>query len=79
MSNQKPLSNRVHQIRPSGIRRIFDIACANPDGFGLSIGDPDYDIPKPIKEEGVRWINEGFNRYVSTRGIPISAKNFVRI
>jgi len=65
-----PLSERVHQIRPSGIRRIFDIAVANPDGIDLSIGDPDFDIPDPIKEEGIRWIRKGFNRYVSTRGIP---------
>lgn len=66
----KGLSVRVNQIRPSGIRRIFDIACANPDGIDLSIGDPDFDIPEPIKSEGIKWIQKGFNRYVSTRGIP---------
>jgi aspartate aminotransferase/aminotransferase len=66
----KPLSTRVGQIRPSGIRKIFDIACANPDGIDLSIGDPDYDIPEPIKREAARWIEQGFNHYVSTRGIP---------
>ncbi len=70
MPKEKQLSNRVRQIRPSGIRRIFDIACANPDGIDLSIGDPDFDIPEPIKEEGIRWIKDGFNSYVSTRGIP---------
>lgn len=70
MNNLKALSTRVHEIQPSGIRRIFDIACANPDGIDLSIGDPDFDIPEPIKAEGINWINKGFNRYVSTRGIP---------
>ena len=70
MSESIPLSDRVHQIRPSGIRRIFDLAVANPDGIDLSIGDPDFDIPDPIKEEGIHWIRKGFNRYVSTRGIP---------
>ncbi len=64
------LATRVKAIQPSGIRRIFDIAVANPDGIDLSIGDPDFDIPEPIKEEGMRWIRKGFNRYVSTRGIP---------
>lgn len=70
MTQRKPLSIRASEIRPSGIRRIFDIACANPDGIDLSIGEPDYDIPDPIKEEGIKWIREGFNGYVSTRGIP---------
>lgn len=64
----KPLSSRVHHIRPSGIRRIFDLACANPDGLDLSIGDPDYDVPAAVKEEAIRAIQGGFNRYVSTRG-----------
>lgn len=70
MSREKEVSVRVSQIRPSGIRAIFDIACANPDGIDLSIGDPDYDVPEPIKHEGMRWIERGFNHYVSTRGIP---------
>lgn len=70
MTDRKSLSIRANEIRPSGIRRIFDIACANPDGIDLSIGEPDYDIPEPIKEEGIKWIREGFNGYVSTRGVP---------
>lgn len=70
MAEKKALSSRVNEIRPSGIRKIFDIACANPDGIDLSIGEPDFDIPDSIKEEGIKWIKEGFNGYVSTRGIP---------
>ncbi len=66
----KSLATRVHDIQPSGIRRIFDIACANPDGIDLSIGDPDFDVPELVKEESIHWIRQGFNRYVSTRGIP---------
>ncbi|MFQ5772220.1 MAG: pyridoxal phosphate-dependent aminotransferase [bacterium] len=70
MPEEKFLSTRVSQIRPSGIRKIFDQACANPDGIDLSIGDPDFDIPEQIKQEGIFWIEQGFNQYVSTRGIP---------
>jgi len=66
----KPLSDRVNEIRPSGIRRIFDLACANPDGIDLSIGDPDYDVPEPVKQAAMQAIGDGFNGYVSTRGIP---------
>ncbi len=67
---KKDLSRRVTEILPSGIRRIFDIACANPDGIDLSIGDPDFDVPYPIKKSAIRAIDAGFNSYVSTRGIP---------
>lgn len=66
----KKLSPRVHEIRPSGIRRIFDLACASPDGIDLSIGDPDFDVPQEIKTSAAQAIESGFNRYVSTRGIP---------
>ena len=65
----RPLSIRIQQIRPSGIRRIFDLACANPDGIDLSIGDPDYDVPVLVKEEAMSAIKNGMNGYVSTRGI----------
>lgn len=70
MPKAKQLSSRVSEIRPSGIRQIFDIACADPDGIDLSIGDPDFDMPEVVKDEGIFWIQQGFNRYVSTRGIP---------
>ncbi len=66
---KKTLSVRFDQIRPSGIRRIFDIACANPDGIDLSIGDPDYDVPQPVKRAAIEAIEQGFNGYVSTRGV----------
>lgn len=36
----------------------------------LSLGRTDFDIPEPIKEEGLRWIKEGFNKYTDTQGIP---------
>jgi len=70
MIDKRRLSTRVDEIRPSGIRKIFDIACANPDGIDLSIGAPDFDVPEPVKAEAVKWIEKGFNRYVPTRGIP---------
>ncbi|RPJ06377.1 MAG: aminotransferase class I/II-fold pyridoxal phosphate-dependent enzyme, partial [Deltaproteobacteria bacterium] len=36
----------------------------------LSIGEPDFDIPEPLKEEGIDWIRRGFNKYTPTQGIP---------
>jgi len=64
------LSDRVMNMRPSGVRKIFDLANKVKNPINLSIGEPDFDIPKPVKEEGIKWINAGFNKYTSSGGIP---------
>lgn len=65
-----PISDRVGNIKPSGVRRIFDLARQMKDPINLSIGEPDFDIPEPLKEEGIEWIRKGFNKYTPTQGIP---------
>ncbi len=64
------LSERVQNIRPSGVRKIFDLARTVKDPVDLSLGEPDFDIPDPIKEEGIGWIRKGFNKYTPSGGIP---------
>ncbi|OPY83979.1 MAG: Aspartate aminotransferase [Syntrophorhabdus sp. PtaU1.Bin153] len=64
------LSNRVLSVRPSGVRKIFDLASKVRDPINLSIGEPDFDIPLEIKEEGIKWIRDGFNKYTPSGGIP---------
>ena len=64
------LSDRVMHMRPSGVRKIFDLANKVKNPINLSIGEPDFDIPDPIKKEGIRWINAGFNKYTPSGGIP---------
>lgn len=64
------ISDRLANIRPSGVRRIFDLARQMKDPINLSIGEPDFDIPEPLKEEGIEWIRKGFNKYTPTQGIP---------
>lgn len=64
------LAERLKRIRPSGVRRIFDMASRMHDPIDLSLGEPDFDIPEVIKQEGMRWIEEGFNKYTLTQGIP---------
>jgi len=64
------ISDRLMKIKPSGVRRIFDLARQMKDPINLSIGEPDFDIPGPIKEEGIEWIKKGFNKYTPTQGIP---------
>jgi aspartate aminotransferase/aminotransferase len=64
------LSERVLNVRPSGVRKIFDLVQKIKDPVNLSIGEPDFDIPETIKEEGIRWIQSGFNKYTPSGGIP---------
>lgn len=64
------ISDRLAKIKPSGVRRIFDLARQMRDPINLSIGEPDFDIPEPLKEEGIEWIRKGFNKYTPTQGIP---------
>jgi aspartate/methionine/tyrosine aminotransferase len=64
------ISDRLANIKPSGVRRIFDLARQMKDPINLSIGEPDFDIPEPLKEEGIDWIRKGFNKYTPTQGIP---------
>ncbi len=64
------ISDRLAKIKPSGVRRIFDLARQMKNPINLSIGEPDFDIPEPLKEEGMEWIRRGFNKYTPTQGIP---------
>ena len=64
------ISDRLSNIKPSGVRRIFDLARQMKDPINLSIGEPDFDVPEPLKEEGIEWIKRGFNKYTPTQGIP---------
>lgn len=64
------LSGRVTSIKPSGVRKIFDLAAKVKNPVNLSIGEPDFDIPDEVKEEGIKWIRAGFNKYTPSGGIP---------
>lgn len=64
------LSDRVMSVRPSGVRKIFDLANKVKNPINLSIGEPDFDIPDEVKQEGIRWIQAGFNKYTPSGGIP---------
>ncbi len=64
------IAKRLANIKPSGVRRIFDLARKMENPINLSIGEPDFDIPEPLKQEGIEWIRRGFNKYTPTQGIP---------
>ncbi len=64
------ISERARQVKESGIRRIFNLTTAMKDPIDFSIGQPDFDVPDPVKEAAIRAIREGHNGYTVTQGLP---------
>ncbi|MBI3831875.1 MAG: aminotransferase class I/II-fold pyridoxal phosphate-dependent enzyme [Planctomycetes bacterium] len=64
------IAARAAQIEASGIRKIFDLAATLKDPINLSIGQPDFDVPEPVKDAAIAAIRAGFNRYTPSGGIP---------
>lgn len=62
------LSQRVRQVKPSGIRRFFDIINTMPSVISLGIGEPDFVTPANIRQAGIRSIEEGRTGYTSNYG-----------
>ena len=62
-------SKRSALVNASGIRKVFDLAQTLKDPINLSIGQPDFDVPDPVKESAIAAIREGRNRYTVTQGI----------
>jgi aminotransferase len=63
------LSSRVTGLKPSGIRKFFDIAATMKDVISLGIGEPDFITPDPILEAGIRALRKGETHYTSNAGI----------
>lgn len=73
------IAERARAIDASGIRKVFDLAAKLKDPINLSIGQPDFDVPEPLKERAIDAIRHGKNRYTPTQGIaeliaPLKAK-----
>lgn len=64
------IADRTRRFDSSGIRRVFDLAAQLKDPVNLSIGQPDFDVPEPIKEELIRAVHDGQNGYTRTQGVP---------
>lgn len=70
MDPSKTLAARTGKVEFSGIRKFFDMAARIKDPCDLSIGQPDYDAPEPVKEAAVSAIRAGANRYTPSSGLP---------
>ncbi|HVS38522.1 MAG TPA: aminotransferase class I/II-fold pyridoxal phosphate-dependent enzyme [Gemmataceae bacterium] len=64
------IADRMRHIESSGIRKVFELARSLKDPVNLSIGQPDFDVPTPIKDAAKAAIDGGANAYTVTQGIP---------
>ena len=66
---RNPLSQKVVEINPSGIRKFFDVVSEMPDAISLGVGEPDFDTPWRIREEGIYSLERGRTFYTSNAGL----------
>ena len=66
---RNPLSTKVTEIQPSGIRKFFDIVNEMDDAISLGVGEPDFDTPWHIREEGIYSLEQGRTIYTSNAGL----------
>ena len=66
---RNPLSDKVMAIKPSGIRKFFDIVSEMKDAISLGVGEPDFDTPWPIREEAIYSLEKGRTFYTSNSGL----------
>ncbi|MCX7019975.1 MAG: aminotransferase class I/II-fold pyridoxal phosphate-dependent enzyme [bacterium] len=64
------IANRMDTIDASGVRKMFDLAVTMDNPINFSIGQPDFDVPDPIKEAAKAAISGGMNKYTQTQGMP---------
>ena len=63
------IASRVASLKPSGIRKFFDIVATMDDVISLGIGEPDFTTPAPILEAGIEALKKGETHYTSNAGI----------
>ncbi len=64
-----PLSKKIVDIPPSGIRKFFDVVSEMPDAISLGVGEPDFDTPWRVREEGIYSLEQGRTFYTSNSGL----------
>ena len=66
---RNPISKTVQELAPSGIRRFFDVANTMENVISLGVGEPDFDTPWHVREEGIYSLEQGkeIPAYIYTR------------
>ena len=66
---RNPLADKIVEIKPSGIRKFFDIVSEMKDAISLGVGEPDFDTPWHIRDEGIYSLEKGKTFYTSNSGL----------
>ena len=66
---RNPLSKTIVGIEPSGIRKFFDIVNEMDDAISLGVGEPDFDTPWHVRDEGIYSLEKGRTFYTSNAGL----------
>lgn len=66
---RNPLADKVVELKPSGIRKFFDIVSEMQDAISLGVGEPDFDTPWHVREEGIYSLEKGKTFYTSNSGL----------
>lgn len=66
---RNPLSETIVNIKPSGIRKFFDIVSEMKDAISLGVGEPDFDTPWHVRDEGIYSLEKGRTFYTSNAGL----------
>ena len=66
---RNPLNEKITTIKPSGIRKFFDIVSEMEDSISLGVGEPDFDTPWHIRDEGIYTLEKGRTFYTSNAGL----------
>ena len=66
---RNPLNEKITSIKPSGIRKFFDIVSEMQDAISLGVGEPDFDTPWHIRDEGIYTLEKGRTFYTSNAGL----------
>lgn len=75
---RNPLADKIVDIKPSGIRKFFDVANEMKDAISLGVGEPDFDTPWRIREEGIFSLERGRTFYTSNAGLMELRKEICR-
>ena len=79
---RNPLSDKAVALKPSGIRKFFDVVNEMEDAISLGVGEPDFDTPWHIRDEGIYSLEKGRTFYTSNAGLPELKKeicNYVKL
>ena len=78
---KNPLADTIVSIPPSGIRKFFDIVTEMEDAISLGVGEPDFDTPWHVRDEGIYALERGKTFYTSNSGLKdlrIEISNYIK-